>query len=157
NNKALQLSAALLTLARMFPEFASVNDAGTTPDKLGWKSTAQALLKDAVWRNYRGKYYTYTSKGGATWKFDGTHKEMSPGYGQNMAETYVNQLKLSQLNGGADDPFLKNDPELRQLLDGEFVLPDASGKADPGAAIPLATRVEALYQIVAPDGTAPSV
>ena len=157
NNKALQLCGALLTLSRMFPEFGAVKDAGSTPDKLGWKNTAKLLLKDAVWKNYRGKYYTYLSRGGINWKFDGTHREMSPGYGQNMIETYINQLKFSQINGGANDPFLKDDPELRQLLNGEYVLPDAAGKADPAAAIPLATRVEALYQIVAPDGTAPSV
>lgn len=158
NNKALQLCGSLLTMARIFPEFAATKDTGTTLDKMGWVSSAKRLLKDAVWRNYRGKYNTYAgSGGGASWRFDGFHKEQSPGYAQGMAETYLQQLKLSQINGGANDPLLKNDPELRQLLSGEYVLPAANGLADPAAAIPLATRVEALYQIANPDSTAPSV
>jgi hypothetical protein len=155
NNKALQLSASLLTMARIFPEFAATRDTGATPDKLGWKSLAKKVLKDALPRNYRGKYNSYL--GGHAWKFDGFHKEESPGYSQGMAETFLQQLKLSQINGGANDPFLKDDPELRQLLSGEYVLPGATGVADPAAAIPMATRVEALYQIANPDGTAPSV
>jgi hypothetical protein len=158
NNKALQLCGALLTLSRMFPEFAATRDAGTTIEKSGWVGCAKRLLKDAVARNYRGKYTSFAGAGNTSWRFDGFHKEQSAGYGQNMAETFIEQLKLSQLNGGASgDPLLKNDPELRQLLSGEFVVPKADGAADPAGAIPLATRVEALYQMANPDGTAPSL
>src|SRR4051812_37751072 len=105
NNKSLQLSGALLTLSRMFPEF---------NESAGWKAAVKRLLKDAIPRNYRGKYNSYN--GGTTWRFDGFHKEQSPGYAQNMAETFTEQLKLSQINGGANDPFLQDDPELRALL-----------------------------------------
>jgi hypothetical protein len=157
NNKALQLSAALLTVARMFPEFKAIRDAGGSDAQIGWKSSAKRLLKVAIPRNYRGRYHNYANPDSVFWKFDGFHKEQSAGYAQNMVETFVNQLKLSQINGGVNDPFLKDDPELRQLLSGEYVVPDASGKADPAGAIPVAQRVEALYQIMNPDGTAPSV
>jgi hypothetical protein len=153
NNKALQLATSLLTMSRMFPEFAATRDNGATPERMGWKTAAKRLLKDAVARNYRGRFNKYTKSGGTQWRFDGLQKEQSVGYAQGVAEMFLNQLKLSQINGGANDPFLRTIPNCGNCSLASSSCRRRTGVADPAGAIPVATRVEAVYQIANP--TAP--
>ena len=125
NNKSLQLSGALLTMARMFPEFAATRDAGARRE-MGWRR-CQAAAQGRRAAELSRAIQSYPRNGGTTWKFDGFHKEQSPGYAQGMAEHVCQQLKLSQINGGANDPFLRERSGAARTAQRRVRHPDANG------------------------------
>lgn len=137
-NKGHKELTALMTLSRMFPEF--TDSQGTS----GWRALVSAYLPATDQNNFSQKV-TKFGGAGAYPSPDGFQKEQSPNYAYVVTGNLVEQFLLSKRNRSAtaNAPF-------SQILD-TLTKPTTTNPS----AIPLATRVNALFKIANPDGTMP--
>jgi hypothetical protein len=127
---------ALMTMARVFPEFT---------DAQVWRSIVKRDLPSVDQDNYSHK----VTKFGGAGEYpdpDGLQKE-SPHYSWVITSNLIEQFLMSKRNRSA-----KGNAFFKQLLD-TMCKPTA---ANPQA-IPLATRINALLKVANPDGTMPEI
>lgn len=137
-NKGHKELTALMTLARLFPEF--TDSQGTA----GWQGLVSAYLPPSDQNNFTQKV---TKFGGALPypEPDGLQKEQAPNYSYVVTGNLIQQFMLSKRNRSA-----AGNGAFSSILDA-LTKPGASNPS----AVPLATRVNALLEIANPDGTMP--